>query len=407
MYDISERKTMAQSAYELLEEVVEICEDNNLKYVLAPKIVFRYYKTNDFEENFTMPEIYMTLPDCLKFIEIVNKNNRADRCLDYMMTNERYPSFNVSYVDTTKTYINLTRGFDFKYFGMKVTINLVRNDVKKKHLAYYETGWEENSHRAKSRDRWQTNLVRFYIAQSHKIHKDNYTKRLFKHFTKYYSRNPESEFVFVRTYRKKRVYFPRQLFRETMDIEIFGKSYRIPKNYEDFIVPFYGVNWRYMDVPTYRYKNVIISDIIPYKDYINRLESIGITLSDVFDQQNTIRGEDIQNKSIVKSKTNAFNYAKRSGDRLYFYQSLMEDIDNIRKLRAEKNYAELNEIFKEYDLQVRAYLKNNLALCPCEELMEIECEILEHNGEGELAERLRSLTPEEHKKPIVVDGNEE
>ena len=92
--------------------------------------------------------------------------------------------------------------------------------------------------------------------------------------------------------------------------------------------------------------------------------------------------------------------ARCSGDRLRQYEILRAQWDTICRLRDEKKYDELYEIFREYDQKTKMYLKKNIGMCASKEILDIECELLEYNGEKKIAEELIRLVPKEHYAPL-------
>ena len=46
------------------------------------------------------------------------------------------------------------------------------------------------------------------------------------------------------------------------------------------------------------------------------------------------------------------------------------------------------------------YLKKNIGMCASKEILDIECELLEYNGEKKIAEELIRLVPKEHYAPL-------
>ena len=324
------------------------------------------------------------------------------RSLDYPVNNCNYSSFNVSYVNTETTAINLTRGEEFSQHGIRVTINIIRNDIHKRLPALIETGRESNAFKAQKRDSWKKRMGEWLVARAMRSGGSDYNKNLFNYYVRQYSSGSNTEKVFVRRFRMKRIYFERRLFDERKKLDFGGRAFWSVKDTDALLAAAYGEDFRTTEIAPYDNSRIIISTSIPFKDYLDSLQKKGITLGSVFEQLNSIRTSNLANEKIVKAVSNVMLLARMSEQRFLLYRSLHERTDEIRALREKGDYDSLTEIFKEYDRQARYFLRRGYALCPDEELFDIECELMERAGETEKAKKMRSLVFEEHKKPLTA-----
>ena len=398
------KKSLGDTGLDLLEELCNICDDNRIDYYLAPKMVLRSVFDLDFDTYFTMPEIYMKLEGVLRLLELIENNMPAGRALDYLGNNSNYSSFNVSYVNTETTAINLTRGEEFSQHGIKVTINIIRNDIKKRLPGIVETGREANAFKAHGRGNWKKALGERVVAHTMKAGGSGYNKGLFNYYVKHYSKCGDSERVFIRRFRMKRMYFDRKLFDEKKKVELNGRAFWSVKDTAAMLERAYGKDieaFRDRLVP-YKSKKVITSTMVPFKDYMDSLQKMGTSVESVFEQENAIRASNLANKKIRKAIGKIFILARMSEQRFLMYPELHSRIEEIRTLRASGDYESLAEIFKEYDKQAIYFLAHGYALCLDEELFEVECELMEHSGREKKAEKMRRLVFEEHKKPLTA-----
>lgn len=393
-------KLIAEKAVALLAEVRDICNANGLIYYLAPPVVIRMMMFGNLEENFIMPSVLMPINDALRFAEIIEEKKPEGRSLDYMKNNPRYRSFTIDYVDDTTTYIQLNRGDDFSRFGIKVAINMIRDDVKSKADALLETGWENNAYNHPKRVSWKVAAGRNAIGGLGRFDK-NMSSRIFDRFAKLYTSNSNSERVFVRTYLEERKYLPRRLFASTGSIEVYGETYNVPADIEEYVTTYYMENWEMVRLSTRNPRNLITSYNIPFEETLQQLKENGTPVEALFKGYVENRKDTVEATKILKSRKRSFLVAKRSGDRLHMYEELHPQILQIRELRDRKDYEGLREIFSEYDRLARYYLRKGLALCPDEELMMIECELLREEGRDDLADKMLRLVPEAHKKPLA------
>lgn len=398
------KESLADTALGLLAEVAEICDANGIEYYLAPKMVLRSLKKVDYDTYFTMPEVFMTLDNALSFVSVIEQTKPAGRSLDYLITNESYASFNFSYVNTNTTYIDDARGDDFSQFGIKVTISLIRNDIKNRIPAFVETGRERNAFKAIKKGNWKQKTVESIVARSMALGGGEYNKRLFDYYVRNYSKHQDSPKVFIRRFRQKRVYYDRSLFRKTTVVELGSYSFVAPADTETYLNTYYMRTADLVSMYPYNKQSTIISNEVPFQEYIERLKQMNISVRELFELNNEIRSEKLKDENNVKAVKDVYRIAKMSSDRARLYKELYPQIDTIRAYYQQEDFDKIREIFSEYDYLAKYYLRRQLALCPEEELFEIECALMVHDNHPELAEKMRTCLYEPHKKPLT--GND-
>ncbi|MBE6018059.1 MAG: hypothetical protein E7233_10750 [Lachnospiraceae bacterium] len=398
---IAKPKSLGTVALDLLMEIDEICRKNEIEYFLSPGLVKRAVEEVDFDEYYTTASVYMTLEDTLRFIQAFEENRPEGRSLDYLGNNNSYASFNVSYVNTETTFIDITRGWDFNEFGIKVVINIIRNDIINKIPAFIETGRESNSNKVKKKGNWKKRTFAALVANRMDAKGDEFGSSLFEYYVKNYRKNPNSKKVFVRRFRKKRMYFERSIFSDTCLVSLGGYQFQAPKDINGYLEIAYGEDHEEIELKPYRQKNRIISTTVPYKDYFDSLEKKHIPIEDVFSQDREVKTDKIINKKLLRAVSKVYRIARMSEERMIIYQQLMENVDEIREIYDNEDFETLQEIFDEYDARARYYLKHKLALCPSEEFFEMECALMEYNGDVKKAEKMRDLLAYHHRKPLV------
>lgn len=388
------------TALELTAEVAKICDDNNIEYFLSPQVVKRGIDGLDYEKYFTMPDIYMTVENVVRFIEVVEKDMPAGRALDYMGNNKDYVSFNVSYVNTDTTFIQLSRGKDFSKRGFKVTINLIRNDIPDRLPAFVETGRELNAYRPNRKKTWKNKAVKNTMSAAMLINGDKFGEKLFRYYVKSYLKNPDSERVFIKTFNNKRLYYDRSLFTEKTEVDVGGYKFCAPKDIETYLTGFYGPTAMTMPIAVFDRATSLISNRVPFEAYMKNLEAAGIPMDELFNLSKVKKY--ITNTQITSTVDRVYTLAQMSKERMDLYALLEKDIDRIRELYREKDFKALTEIFKPYDVRARYYIKKNLTLCTDEEQFEILCAIMENRGAHARVEKMREYLPNHHRKPLVA-----
>ena len=101
-----------------------------------------------------------------------------------------------------------------------------------------------------------------------------------------------------------------------------------------------------------------------------------------------------------RAKEQAWQIATRTKDRIELLEQYEERLDELKALRSEDKWDELEEIMKPHEEAVLRNLAAGLGLCVHPELSEIQNEIFARRGESELVERIESLIPDQHRKAI-------
>ena len=84
-------------------------------------------------------------------------------------------------------------------------------------------------------------------------------------------------FCYLLTYKTKRYVYPYKWFEKHINLEVYGKTFKIIEGYEDFLNGIYGRNWRtpdwnqkYLEEKTLFKKHYMLRDIKTLKLWLNR-----------------------------------------------------------------------------------------------------------------------------------------
>ena len=100
------------------------------------------------------------------------------------------------------------------------------------------------------------------------------------------------------------------------------------------------------------------------------------------------------------AKELAWQIATRTKDRVVLLEEYEDRLKMLSELKADGRWDELEEIMKPHEEAVLRNLDAGLGLCVHPELSAIQNEIFTRRGENELVEKIESLIPEQHRKPI-------
>lgn len=394
---------MQRITFQLLEEIDDICSKLNLRYYLGPVTLATAVLHQGFDRNLVCPDLLMPVNDMARLLQYFEHEPRQDRSVEYMGNSKNCIGFQISYVDETTTYLQLNRGTDVSKCGARVNIVPIRRNrtgFSAKELRVLETGWESNGFRFTKRINIKTIIAAGTVRVAMIFGKRNVAKFLFRRFMAQYA-NLSDQMV-VKEPKKKSVLLPASLFNEAQTMLFAGKKFPIPGNGEDFLTQYFGEYWR--EKFANRVVNHMDTVMLPgmsYHDFIYRTNQNGYDIHRYFREyrMSIIKGAFLL--PAMRRRAKAILIAKRSGDRLRFFEEFQQKREIIHNLYSHRNFEALKLVFAEHERATLFYLKKKLGFCVGQEYFEIQCALFIHYGREDLVERLIKLVPKEHHQPIV------
>jgi len=228
-------------------------------------------------------------------------------------------------------------------------------------------------------------------------------KWLFNYIAKTYSsyKTKNGKKVF-RTFKNRKKFFRKSIFKRTRLIEFEGEMFPVPAATIKYIRAFRKRETKLDRVKTnFTKSNMIVLENVPYKEYFKRLEEKGVDLKALFKENRRLEIEDSFHQDKLKAKDNAWIVACRSRDRLEFYEEFQAKKELIQNLYENEDFEELNRIFARHEKKTKYYLKKGLGFCVSQEIFDLQCELFLRRGMKRRVEKMRQLVPEEHRKPII------
>ena len=390
----------------LLMEIDELCRKNRIKYFLDPEttakaILYKHFKN----ENDSYIGLLMDIENGMKFInEFYRENTSCKRSIETMLSSKTYDEFAILYIDEDSTYIELGKKLSNEKLGIRIKINFIRKAKKNFVYSFIERGWEYRDFNFQGDYRIR-NIVSSIIIRvvMTLFGKKFISKHVFSLLSKYYASTFESKKCFIKEKKGKRIYLNSNVFCKEQYIEFEDYKFPIPSLTNYYLNRTLGSDWEKRQFKHSKKNNAILILDVPYQCYLKKIGGIKC-LESFFLQKKVYRVSKIFINKAMKEKQRTWIIAKRSGERLELYESLMERKDEIELLYKRQSYKLLSEIFLPYYKRAKYYLKYDLCLCPSEELLMILCEILDYKGEYKTAIKLLELMPEEHRQPLVKIG---
>ena len=386
----------------LLAELEEICKSNDIPCCLGPHScrLVELQATNTptvLTADFLVPA--GRLDDLAKAIE---RTGRTDRAVDYWGSNNNYLSYQLDYVDMKTTYLQVNEGTNRMAHGIKVIVLPLRKKQSgrtARRAEFLERGWEINGYRLTTRINGKRIMSAAGVLFFKTIRGANASRRILDTLEATYA--GQGPLLEIKKPDGTGYKVDAHWFEKLEPVNFAGVMLNAPACRADFLARCFGANWKQDSLPaTFKGDGVYIDDDVPYEELVEALRQRGVAIERLFALMRKIRLGMLPLTLDLRHRDRAMRSARLSLDRLRLDKKLSARKDEIRDLRESRAYEQLEEIFGEYEKLARQYLRHSLGLCPRKEYLEILCDILVHKGENDVANRLKSLSYQEHYKPL-------
>ncbi|MGI6211117.1 MAG: LicD family protein [Anaerovoracaceae bacterium] len=407
---------LQKKAVTLLEELATLCETGSIPFFLGPRTLSLAVKYGGCSRCSTTLDLLVPAADVPRLLLRIRRIARPGRTVDCMDGDPDHLSFEAEYVDTGTTYLSFAAGTDYAACGIKVKIIPIRTSLTGLSLRLYgilETGWEINGYRLTTKITLRriisAGIVRMLMTL---FGKKRLASWLFRRFYAMHAREGKQEGwdedpAVIRRPKQKSKCFSGSYFEGSEQVMFCGRSYPAPRNLEGFLREYYGADWSArLGRERKSFKGYVLIANTPYREFLRACEERGYPVGQLFRQRRRemIRGALVL--SAFRARSRALLLAKRSGDRLRFYEYFLANREEIRTLFERNDLEGLRMHFAEHERCCLSYLKKGLGLCVSREIHEIQLRLLRDAGKVEEAERLASLVPREHMLPLICGDGE-
>lgn len=408
--DITQKTKLQEKQFELLGEIDDICKANDIKYyVIGNTLLFGYYK-NVFGNEYTTNTIAMTPEDAMKFIEYCEQNLPDDRNIDYMLNNDLHNGHTIYYCDKNTLSLDWRKIKESRNIGIHITIYILKKKDKNLMRWVYTRGLDATqsiynrtiTNKYKKKSKVAKLVVNPIVGV---LGEENIKKTVFNSYIKGAISNPERDYYLSKNNYKRSIgkFYDKDYFSGDNTITIYDREFSAPNNIEDYIYKIHGkyvaehVKVREHATPLFKVAdcNLVFDDI---KDIVDG----EIFTAENFDNYKRGTALNPRLKKLNKKVRKYWNILLRSEDRIKLYLKYMPLKEKIMELHREKNYVELEKILTDYDKCARTHINRKLALVFDMDIFQVYYDLLVHNGEEELAEKIKKNIPEEHKEKIVI-----
>ena len=390
-YNISNKEACHKKYLELLQELLLLCRENDIKIYL-----FRRTAKDALEEGIVndWPEVCIFAEDAPRLIALVDSDNRH---IESRADNEMFKFSYMRYQDITTTDFNIEETVNVRNHCMYVKIALIEKASTDSQfdMAMIEQEAEIKRYR-KTKRNGPKKGVKAKLKSILKKSDDGNTD-LNEMFKKRCLGPTTTDGWLIVSDQK----FAAQVFDAGDEINVEGIQCLTPKQNEQIMNSFYGPKWK-----TQIGRNLYIAEAgrfrtpsIPWEDYKeainNEIEEAKPVVFALRKLKDVIKGD---NKKIDR-----YGYLlDRTHDRISLWQHYKGRETELQNLKEKDSHEELMRELKPLFEALERNAERGLGLNFNNRIFAIAMEALRDNGQSELAEKYEMLVPKEYEQDLVI-----
>lgn len=395
---------------ELLQEIDNICMENNIQYFLYGKTAAFAKRSGGFEGDAYSASVAMTEKDCYKFIKCFEKLNCKDRYLESMLNSKNFPRVVLRYGNSNTLDFDVESWGRYKNQGIHVDIEILRKAETNKYSKFLhrflEIGWETVQNRKRfSKKKYAAALFVGFI--SHLVGKQRFSRWLF-HVLVNPDRKGNGTQYFVKNYWGKRKYYSKYWFDKAVRIKFEDNECNICWVPEQYLKNVFGPLWKTKNISTPPPNPAVrLFDVkLPFKDYMDTIYQGDINPGRIW----KIRNKYIKRNSHIPPLNTQMsdNWQKlfMAGDRYNMWEYYQPKKLYLKELYRSGNIKVLAKVLKPYENLLKQYSKQKMAFCFDKEIFEMLEYSMIKLGKIGTFQKIAKLVPKRHMKEIqLVDYN--
>ena len=414
----------SQKTLELLREFDGICKENGIKYYLTGETLLYAFCHGTMEPKAFSAKVLMTVDNAKKFIEVINKTKPANRAIEHWGNSRKYPDFTIKYTAKDSLCFNVLEKLNFNTHGFHIQIGILRGKVKAKRIkrlaaTALELGIGAGGH--------NESLVPYMkgakknamgIAIAKPIELVFGAGRVRKWLFNFYCKNAKSgsslgkgthQVYNVHYAKNKKVKMSSLYFDGNDTCMIEGDAYPVPKYTYAFLrnitsgrmVQLEEGGYKAVDRFAFR-DNCVIDPEIPYEEYFARVENSNAAFKKVYKYKFKSEITRIKNRKHGKLATQNWQIVQQTDYRFKMGEQYLPMKEQIKALYEERNFEELQEVFKDYSDALDVTLKNKKSFAFDREILDIYIEMLAYNGQLTRIKNVLGYMPKTHTETVAV-----
>lgn len=379
----------------LTDEIKEICEKENLNYIVAGMTAGFLLNHKRFEAEECYFNIMMPLKDIVKLEEYVNKNLSETRTIESWKNNPDLQMLKFRYVDKTSLLFdggsterhtspgilvnifpsrefepaNDVRGIEryiqldslkqaslakwivlFKFATRVTHINIFRRFImhycKLENVNYIHSGY------FKRRKMTKEEMIKYVIDENLKATKPYTSHRFIPEEKRIEDPSLRENCFAYMNDRSRVVKLPNDLYTNTMDVEFEGRKFKLYADPEKYFSSMYKGDWqaRIKEELMGTDRSTVIYDAdLPFEEYLEYIKDDEVSLNDIADNKmeyNNWMGK-VHNPAVNKT-WHTFMRVRRSVERIDTWYKLRNKRDALKEAYEAKDIPKLKKLMKGY-----------------------------------------------------------
>lgn len=411
----------------LMDEITDICEKENLKYVVSNLTSAYIQKHKKFEDMQCYFNIAMPFADAVKLQKYVDKNMSDKRVVESLNNNNELSMIKFRYVDRNSLLIDGGSTVKYKYRGIFINISVTREFEPGNDVRGIERYVQLMNFHEERMAKWlilfkfatritHINLFRRFIMRYTKLENTNYI-----HYG-YLKRNKMTkaemiDYVYnenlkaTKPYRSKRylpdeqrynpdvqavnclayvddksnvLKFPIDFYTNVKKVEFEGRTFNVYAEIEKYYETLYGADWSNKiqeDILGSDRSTFIYDTEVPFEEYLEYTKNDEYSLDDIIESKkvyNRWMGK-VHNPAVNKTQ-HTFMMARRSVERIDTWYKLRNKREKLREAYENKDIPKLKKLMSGYLSATQRYLNEKIGFYIDDELFKYATLIWEDEG---------------------------
>lgn len=395
-------KTKQEIQIELLQEINEICQKNNLKYIFVGINSLNAYLNHTIKNNDRVVSIAMTQGDIDRFCEIVEKSGNDDRYVEGIFNNPNYLPLYVIYGNENTTEFHMIARNKNKHHGISIRIYPIRKSVELDGTKIKTFGKRLSTERRMRNFMNKTieNKKFWFIKAGLNVMKGAYSltgggKRYYKEVKKNYFIDKWED---IQNYSEVRIInrnIESRLLKETGTMEFDGIQVPMPKDTDEYFTLLFGEEFRDRRINVVNRPRVIVDTEVSYKEIMEETK-------DIIQEAKSIREEVMwQRLKVSKEKkavNNVWQLVKMTDRQIKLREEYGETIENLLTydLDDEEQLEELYEELRPAIGSLRRYSNLGMTFSIDPKTDALIEKVLIKMGNEKLVKKIRTLAKKEY-----------
>lgn len=258
--------------FNLLCELVNICEMNSIRYCLSPRAVISFFYQGVLPNGLSDYSIYLTSQEFGKLLDVLGRMEMPNREFESMINSVRYPRCTIRYIGRDSLYLNAKDGLNYRHHGLFVSARLLAPERYTKLTGSLYTGWKKTCYRFnkmyKPKQVVSASAVGLLSLLFGRKRTAGYILKRCMRESLYASGN------FRISCRRKTLLYPVDTFVDPSELEFENVRFRVPRNIEEYARTALMKTRACNKLPMRFDKDAIYSTIVSYSAFLG---SVGLT----------------------------------------------------------------------------------------------------------------------------------